>query len=166
MARPPAQPDGLQGDDWLEITSQALPLGEVASWAVVPRCGALVMFAGTVRDHSEGRPGVVLLEYEAYEPAALARMGEIASQVRCQWPTTGRLALLHRTGPLAPTEVSVLVAVSAPHRAEAFEAARYAIDAVKSQVPIWKRETWEEGSDWSLETCRLAPLGHHGGTGA
>ncbi len=155
MARPLGSKDESPGDDWVEITRETLPLGQVASWAVVPRCGGLVIFAGTVRDHSEGRPGVVCLEYEAYESAALQRMRIIAAELRQSWPGTGRVALLHRTGPLAPTDVSVLVAVSAPHRAEAFEGARFAIDAVKSRVPVWKRESWAGGTDWAREACGL-----------
>lgn len=154
------------GQDWLEVTTEELPLGLVASWAVAPQCGALVLFAGTVRDHSEGRAGVVLLEYEAYESAALQKMAEIAAGLRRRWPVVGKLALLHRTGPLRPTDTSVLVAVSAPHRAEAFEAARCGIDAIKSRVPIWKRETWEGGADWSAEACQLEGLAPSGEKGA
>lgn len=158
MAPPIGCTRQIRGDDWLELTSGQLSVGQVASWAVVPYCGGLVLFAGTVRDHSEGRPGVVCLEYEAYESAALQRMSEIAAELRRRWPLTGRVALHHRTGVLVPTEVSVLVAVSAPHRAEAFEAARFGIDAIKSRLPIWKQETWEKGAGWALEACRLEGL--------
>ena len=149
------------GDDWIELTSEPLPLGLATTWPVLPRSGALVVFAGTVRDHAEGRPGVVSLEYEAYAGAARRLMGEVAGELRQRWPESGRVVLWHRTGTLVPTEVSVVVAVSAPHRAEAFEAARFAIDALKSRVPIWKRETWEGGSDWALEACSLESTGVH-----
>jgi molybdopterin synthase catalytic subunit len=110
------------------------------------------MFAGTVRDHADGRPGVVSLEYEAYEKAALREMESIVAKLRHSWPRTGRIALLHRTGLLVPSDVCVIVAVSAPHRAEAFEAARYGIDATKELVPIWKRESWQGGSSWGLDS--------------
>ncbi len=133
------------------ISTDPLPWAEAASWSVQPGCGALVVFAGTVRDHAEGRPGVTLLEYEAYEEQAEPRLAAVAETARARWPSLGRLVLLHRVGPLAVTEVSVLVAASTPHREEAFAAARWCIDTVKSTVPVWKRETWEGGVDWG--TC-------------
>jgi len=142
------RPDGA---DWTGLTSEPLPLGEAGAWAVVPGCGAVVSFAGTVRDHAEGRAGVTRLEYEAYEEQVGPRLGAIAAEARRRWPAIGRLVLLHRVGALEPTDVSVVVVASTPHRPEAFEAARWCIDAVKAGVPIWKRETWEGGTDWA--TC-------------
>ncbi|HTW10765.1 MAG TPA: molybdenum cofactor biosynthesis protein MoaE [Acidimicrobiales bacterium] len=136
------------GDDWVAVTSECLSFGPVADWAVVPGCGAVVVFAGTVRDHAEGRPGVVSLEYEAYEAGALSALGDIVCELRHTWPVLGRVALVHRTGLLSPEEISVVVAVSAPHRPEAFDAARCGIDALKQRAPIWKRETWENGRAW------------------
>jgi molybdopterin synthase catalytic subunit len=144
------------GDDWVALSAEPLPFEHLAAWSVLPGCGAVVVFAGTVRDHAEGRPGVSALEYEAYAQAALERLGAIALELRRLWPATGRVALVHRTGVLAPTEVSVVVAVSAPHRGEAFEAARFGIDTLKATVPIWKRETWAGGSDWGLD---VHPIG-------
>jgi molybdopterin synthase catalytic subunit len=123
----------------------------VASWAVQPSCGALVSFCGTARDHAEGRPGVQALTYEAYEEAAVARLADVAAEARHRWPMIGRVALLHRTGDLAIGDVAVLVAVAAPHRAEAFDAARFCIDTVKAAVPIWKRERWAGGDDWGTD---------------
>jgi molybdopterin synthase catalytic subunit len=139
------------GDDWLALSGEPLAVDQFASWAVLAGCGAVVVFFGTVRDHSEGRPQVVSLEYEAYADLALEKMGQVAHDLRQRWPSTGRTVLAHRTGPLRPTEVSVVVAVSAPHRAEAFDAARFGIDTIKTSVPIWKRETWEGGSSWGLD---------------
>lgn len=139
------------GDDWVALSAAELPLGQLAAWPVVPRCGAVVLFAGTVRDHAEGRPGVSSLEYEAYEQVAVRQMSAIVTELRGRWPAVGRVAIVHRSGVLQPSEVSVVVAVSAPHRPEAFEAARFAIDMTKARVPIWKRETWEGGSDWGLD---------------
>ena len=130
------------------ISADSLPVAEAASWSVLPGCGAVVVFAGTVRDHAEGRAGVTLLEYEAYEEQAGPRLAAIAEEARARWPALGRLVLLHRVGALELTEVSVLVVASTPHRAEAFAVARWCIDTVKATVPIWKRETWEEGVDW------------------
>ena len=139
------------GADWTGLTTEPLPLGEASAWAVLPGCGAVVTFAGTVRDHAEGRTGVVRLEYEAYEEQVAPRLAAIAAEARRRWPAVGRVALLHRVGPLDVTDVSVLVVVSTPHRPEAFEAARWCIDTLKATVPIWKRETWDGGTDWG--TC-------------
>lgn len=128
-----------------------LPVAEAPSWAIIPGCGAMVLFAGTVRDHAEGRPGVTLLEYEAYEEQAMARLRAVAANARGRWSGLGRMAILHRLGQLEVTDVTVLVVVSSPHRADAFEAARWCIDTVKSTLPIWKQETWAGGTDWG--TC-------------
>ena len=103
---------------------------------------------GTVRDHAEGRPGVVSVDYEAYAEQAGARLERVAESARDKWPELGRLVILHRTGLLSVTEASVLVVASAPHRDEAFSAARFCIDTVKTSVPIWKAETWSGGVDW------------------
>ncbi|HET7719064.1 MAG TPA: molybdenum cofactor biosynthesis protein MoaE, partial [Acidimicrobiales bacterium] len=99
--------------------------------------------------HSEGRPGVTSLEYEAFEEQVTPRLAAIAAAARARWTTVGRLVLLHRTGLLEVGEVSVVVAASAPHRDEAFDAARFCIDTLKATAPIWKREAWEGGEDWS-----------------
>ena len=143
MLAPPAAPD------WLELTEEPLPVDAATSWAATPGSGAVVTFCGVVRDHSDGRPGVTGLTYEAYESEVTRRFVEIAAQTRRRWPVVERLALLHRTGELALGEPSVVVVASAPHRAEAFEAARFAIDTLKETAPIWKREHWADGSDWA-----------------
>lgn len=135
--------------DWIEVRSSRLPSEKAMRWAILPSCGAVVSFTGTVRDHSPGRPRVTGLEYEAHLELAVARLHLVVTAARERWPALGRIALLHRTGPLAVTEATVVVAVSAPHRDEAFAAARFCIDTLKETVPIWKRETWEGGSDWS-----------------
>ena len=98
---------------------------------------------------SEGRAGVTALEYEAYEEKVVPRLAAIAAESRARVPGIGRVALLHRIGELDVTDCSVVVAVSAPHRSEAFEAARFCIDALKATVPIWKRESWAGGAEWS-----------------
>jgi molybdopterin synthase catalytic subunit len=131
----------------------------LATWPVVPGCGAVVIFAGTVRDHADGRPGVFCLEYEAYAEAATTVLEAVARELRGRWPAVGRVALLHRTGVLTPTDVSVVVAVSAPHRPEAFDAARFGIDTIKASVPIWKRESWAGGTAWGLDAHALAVTG-------
>jgi molybdopterin synthase catalytic subunit len=136
--------------DWIAVSEDPLPVADVLSWVVLPECGALVVFCGTVRDHSDGRSGVVSLEYEAYLEQVEPRLSAVATATRARWPTVGRMALLHRVGRLEVGEVSVIVAVSTPHRTEAFDAAQFGIDSIKASVPLWKRETWAGGTDWAL----------------
>jgi molybdopterin synthase catalytic subunit len=95
------------------------------------------------------------LVYEAYEEQAVPRLAAVAAEMRARWPEIGRIALLHRTGSLAIGDTAVVVAVSTPHRAEAFAAARFGIDAVKASVPIWKKERWDGGESWGLEGQEL-----------
>ena len=108
-------------------------------------CGAVVSFTGTVRSSNHGQ-AVVRLEYEAYPEMALRVFGHIAATARERWGA--RLAIHHRTGALQPGEVSVVIAAAAPHRADAFEACRHAIEALKTDAPIWKREFYPDGSSW------------------
>ena len=137
-------------------------------WAVRPDCGAVVVFTGTARDHAEGRDGVTLLAYEAYEAQVVPAFGRVVAELRASWPTVGRTVVLHRTGELALGEAAVVVAVSAPHRDEAFEAARFAIDTVKAVAPIWKKERWAGGDDWGTGATTLAgsPVRSAGAPGA
>jgi molybdopterin synthase catalytic subunit len=146
------------GDTWVALVCEPLPADTVAHWVVLPGCGAVVVFLGTVRDHAEGRPGVSSLAYEAYEEEVGPRLDGIVATARSSWPEIGRAAVLHRTGELGISDVSVVVAVSAPHRGEAFEAARFCIDSLKATVPIWKRETWDGGQDWSEAAHPIADL--------
>lgn len=142
---PPGDDAGdAPSETWLALTTTPLPVAEVYDWCVRPDCGAVVLFSGTVRDHAEGRAGVAHLTYEAYEEQVVPRLDAIATEIRRQWPAIGRIALLHRVGTLDVATSSVVVSVSAPHRGEAFEAARYGIDTLKATVPIWKQETWAE----------------------
>jgi molybdopterin synthase catalytic subunit len=145
--------------EWIGVTSRPLPVDRAIAWATHPDCGGVVTFCGTVRDHSEGRPGVTSLEYEVYPEQAVVRLGQVAAEARRRWPVTGRLALLHRAGHLTVGEVSVVVVASTPHRAEAFEVARFCIDTLKRTVPVWKRETWDGGTDWSSCTHPVEEVG-------
>ena len=121
-------------------------LGHVAS----PDCGAVVLFLGTVRDHSPGKIGVTHLEYEAYEGVVEPKIREIVVEARQKWPIR-RAAAIHRTGALTVGETSVAVAVSSPHRKDAFDAGRYVIDELKRRAPIWKKEHWPGGAEWVRE---------------
>jgi molybdopterin synthase catalytic subunit len=122
------------------------PIDLAALHAVDGGDGALCLFVGVVRDENAGRP-VLRLEYEAYEEMALPLMEEIAATARRRWPITD-IRIVHRLGRLEIGEASVAVAVASPHRAAAFEACRYAIDELKSRVPIWKKEFYADGAVW------------------
>jgi len=144
--------------EWIALTSDCLPTTDAIEWATTPAAGAVVMFAGVVRDHAEGREGVRGMTYEAYDEPAVRAMGEIARELRDRWPDVERVALLHRVGDLGLSETSVLVVVSSPHRRAAFDAALFAIDTLKESVPIWKQEHWSGGSDWALEQHSIRPV--------
>ncbi len=145
-------------DTWVGLDTSPLPVDEASSWVVLPACGAVVTFSGTARDHSVGRAGVTVLEYEAYEEQVVPRLEAIAAEARSRWPDLGRIALLHRVGPVEIGQSSVVVAVSSPHRDSAFDAARYCIDTLKATVPIWKREVWEDGESWGLDAQAIGEV--------
>lgn len=110
-------------------------------------CGAVVTFLGTVRDLTGDRL-TLALDYESYPAMAEKKMAEVEAETRQRWPV-GEMMLVHRLGRLEVGEISVAVAVSCPHRAQAFEACRYAIDRLKELVPIWKKENWADGTtEW------------------
>jgi molybdopterin synthase catalytic subunit len=143
--------------DWVALTDEPLSADAAAQWATVARAGAVVTFTGVVRDHAEGRPGVMAMTYEAYVAPAVRALSEIAGEMRSRWPEVERIALLHRIGDLQLSEASVVVVVSAPHRGDAFAAAEFAIDTLKESVPIWKQEHWAGGSDWAVEQHEIRP---------
>jgi molybdopterin synthase catalytic subunit len=137
----------------IQLVRAAIDLA--ALQATKPADGALCLFVGVVRDHNAGRR-VLRLEYEAYEEMALPLMEKIATECRERWRVTD-VRIVHRLGPLAIGEASVAVAVASPHRREAFEACRYAIDTLKATVPIWKKEFYADGAVW-LEGPGAAPV--------
>ncbi len=139
----------VSGGSLAALRSAPLSLDELLAAVRSPGCGGIVTFIGVVRDHSRGQ-SIEHLEYEAYEPMAEAEMQRIAGEVRARWPGA-RIALTHRVGRLEIGEAAVMIAVAAPHRAEAFEACRYAIDTLKQSVPIWKKEFGTEGTSWVEE---------------
>jgi molybdopterin synthase catalytic subunit len=122
----------------IRVTTSPLDSSEPLAFVADPGSGGTVLFAGTVRDHSDAG-GVTGLTYEAWEERAIAQLEVIAAEMFERWPLR-RVALLHRVGELEVGETSVLVCCSAPHRAEAFEAARHGIERIKEDVPIWKKE--------------------------
>jgi molybdopterin synthase catalytic subunit len=131
----------------IELTRDALDFAALTEWARSNRAGAVVLFLGTVREMT-GDKRTLALDYEAYPDMARAKMQGIADQAAMKWPVI-RLAISHRLGHLELGDVSVAVAVSAPHRGDAFEAGRFLIDTLKQVVPIWKQENWADGSkEW------------------
>jgi molybdopterin synthase catalytic subunit len=126
-----------------EINPTAL-LAEVSRHA----SGASVLFLGTVRDHSDGRQGVTHLEYEVFAGVVEEKIAEIVAEAAGKWPILA-VSVEHREGEVAVGEVSVAVAVSSAHRGDAFEAARFVIDELKTRAPIWKKEFWPGGEEWS-----------------
>lgn len=142
--------------DNFAITIAHLSVEEIYTLADDPANGAVVVMSGTVRNQTEGR-GVVALEYQAYEPMAVRVFQQIATEIRRQWPDVNRVIIHHRIGRLQVGEISVLVAVGCPHRGEAFAACQYAIDTLKHNAPIWKKEHWGDGSSsWvSIGACEV-----------
>lgn len=131
----------------IRLTTEPIDHAALTERVRRPGCGAVVTFLGTVRDLTGDRV-TAALDYEAYPGMAEKKLAEIEAATRARWPV-GDIALVHRLGHLDVGDVSVAVAVSCPHRAEAFEACRYAIDRLKELVPIWKKEHWADGTtEW------------------
>lgn len=138
---------GGTDDDIFQITRDIIPTSQIVEQLKAGEDGAVVVFEGTVRNHSRGRR-TLHLEYEAYEPMALHKMMEIGQEVHQKFPVD-RIAMLHRIGRLEIGETSVAIIVASAHRKEAFESCRYAIDRLKQIVPIWKKEHFEDGAVWA-----------------
>ncbi len=137
----------------IRLTRDAIDYHALTDAVRRPHCGAVALFLGTVRDLT-GDFVTAFLEYEAYADMAEKKLAEIEADVRRRWPV-GEVAIVHRLGRLEVSEVSVAVAVSCPHRAEAFEACRYAIDTLKEIVPIWKKENAPDGTgEWVHQSAK------------
>lgn len=128
------------------VVDRALRLDEVVDAVGGEAFGGLVTFSGSVRNQTKGRR-VLRLEYEAYAPMAEKKLAEIGAEVAAQWPGA-RLAIVHRVGTLVPGELAVVIAAAAPHRKEAFRGCEHAIERLKQDVPIWKKEFFEDGEVW------------------
>lgn len=133
------------GGDHFAVMFAPLDLAQAYALADDPGNGAVVVMSGMVRNQTDGK-GVVALEYQAYEPMAKKVFSQIAAEIRQQWPDVRRVVIHHRTGRLEIGEISVLIAIGCPHRAEAFAACQFAIDTLKQQAPIWKKEWFADGS--------------------
>lgn len=131
----------------VRVTSDRLDVGEAVDFVGDPAAGGTCVFSGTVRDHSDAGE-VTGISYEAWEERAVQRLEEVAAEILGRWPVR-KAALLHRSGDLAAGDTSVVVACSAPHRAEAFDACRHGIERIKQEAPIWKKEALATGeSHW------------------
>jgi len=142
-------------NDIYKLVREPVDLAALATHARAPEDGATVTFDGFVRNQSHNRP-TLYLDYEAYESMALAKMREIGAQLHEKY-RIHRVAIVHRLGRLEIGETSVFIAVSAPHRAAAFDACRFAIDTLKRTVPIWKKEYFEDGAVWADGELPPAP---------
>lgn len=147
---------------WTGITDDTIATDDVLSRVGADRDGAVLLFLGVVRDHNDGRP-VAGMEYEAYREMAESVLGDIAAEVEERWKTD-RIVILHRIGTLDVGEASVAIAVSTPHRAEAYDASRYVIEEIKERLPVWKKEHYEDGERRWVPGHR--PRGTAGGTEA
>lgn len=138
---------GGDEEDVFGLTREPIRAEQFLAQLKAPADGALVAFDGIVRNHSHGRP-TLYLEYEAYEPMAQKKLREIGAEIRARFPIN-RMALVHRLGRVGIGETCVLIAVSAAHRAPAFDACRYAIERLKRTLPIWKKEYFADGAVWA-----------------
>jgi molybdopterin synthase catalytic subunit len=143
-------------DDVFQLVREPIDVAALARRVRAPEDGAIVAFDGFVRNHSHNRP-TLYLDYESYESMALAKMREIGAELHEKY-RIHRVAIVHRLGRLEIGETSVFIAVSAPHRATAFDACRFAIDTLKRTVPIWKKEYFEDGAVWADGELPPAPV--------
>jgi molybdopterin synthase catalytic subunit len=136
-----------------EISKEPIDIQSVINKVIQREAGAVTTFIGTVRELTKGKKTLFLI-YEAYESMAVKKLEQIGTEIEQRWEGS-KAAITHRVGKLDITDVAVVIAVSTPHRADAYEANRYAIERIKEIVPIWKKEHWEDGEEWmgnQLET--------------
>ena len=146
----------------IEITHDELDPKSITGRVKHDAAGAVVTFLGTTRDHTGDRR-VLFLEYEAYRPMADQELARVAREMGERWDLTG-VAIAHRLGRLELGETSLVVAVSAGHRKNAFEACHYGVDRIKQIVPIWKKEHFEDGEVWVGSQADFDPLGERAAT--
>ena len=133
-----------------EVTAGTISVDEVVARLADPANGAVATFVGVVRSETDGRE-VLYLEYEAYPEMAEASLAQVGGEVQDRWPDIRQVAIVHRTGRLQIGETAVVIALSAAHRRQVFDALRYAIDRIKEIVPVWKKEVWTDGAEWKSE---------------
>lgn len=136
-----------------QLTDEPINVNEVMNKVIKREAGAVTLFVGTVRELTNGKKTLYLI-YEAYEAMAVKKLAQIGHEIQEKWMGAD-VAITHRTGKLDISDIAVVIAVSTPHRHDAYEANRYAIERIKEIVPIWKKEHWENGEEWvgnQLET--------------
>ena len=143
---------------WIEIREAPLDAVAINEWVTRDSCGAVVSFFGTVRESSSTGQSITALEYETSVDLAQSGVAALVEEARRRWTSLEAVVIHHRVGHVALGEPAVIVAVSSPHRTEAFAACQFCIDTLKSTVPMWKREIWDGGSIWSQEAVPIASL--------
>ncbi len=139
-----------------EITENPIQTEDVIQKVESRNAGAITVFIGTVREMTNGKR-TLYLEYQAYKSMAEKKLNEIGNEIEKKWPNT-KVAITHRIGRLEISDIAVVIAISSPHRNNAYDANRYAIERIKEMVPIWKKEVWDDGEMWigdQLEKTRL-----------
>lgn len=131
---------------FFEISQEPINTQSVIDKVVQREAGAITTFIGTVRELTYGKKTLYLV-YESYEPMAVKKLEQIGQEIEEKW-SGSKVAITHRVGKLDITDIAVVIAVSTPHRADSYEANRYAIERIKQIVPIWKKEHWEDGQEW------------------
>ena len=143
------------GQARFEIVDTPIVVEEVTNKVARREAGAITTFIGTVRELTKGKR-TLHLEYEAYKPMAVKKLTEIGEEIKKKWPDA-KIAITHRVGRLEIMDIAVVIAVSSPHRKVAYEANEYAIERIKRIVPIWKKEFWEDGTEWIGDQLENTP---------
>lgn len=138
-----------------EIVNEPISIEAITKKVIRNEAGAVTTFVGTVREFTHGKR-TLSLEYQAYEKMAVKMLEQIGKEINEKWKGA-KVAITHRVGKLAISEIAVVIAVSTPHRKDAYEANEYAIERIKQIVPIWKKEIWEDGESWIGDQLEKIP---------
>lgn len=138
-----------------EIVKEPISIEEITNKVIRNEAGAVTTFIGTVREFTYGKR-TLSLEYQAYEKMAVKKLEQIGKEINERW-NDSKVAITHRIGKLDITEIAVVIAVSTPHRKDAYAANEYAIERIKQIVPIWKKEIWENGESWIGDQLEKTP---------
>ncbi|MGM7720153.1 molybdenum cofactor biosynthesis protein MoaE [uncultured Metabacillus sp.] len=138
-----------------EIVKDPISIEEITDKVIRREAGAVTTFIGTVREFTHGKR-TLSLEYQAYEQMAVKKLEQIGDEIKERW-SDAKVAITHRIGKLTISEIAVVIAVSTPHRKDAYEANEYAIERIKQIVPIWKKEIWEDGESWIGDQLEKTP---------
>ncbi|WP_096189420.1 molybdenum cofactor biosynthesis protein MoaE [Evansella halocellulosilytica] len=145
----------METEKLFNITNDDIVIQDVLNKVVDRNAGAINTFIGTVREMTKGKR-TLYLKYDAYVPMAEKKLSQIGDEIKDQYPDA-KVAITHRIGELNISDIAVVIAVSTPHRNDAFAASRYAIERIKEIVPIWKKEHWEDGEKWIGDQLEKKP---------